>query len=103
MALASVEPLRPPRSGRVRSARIVLADGARTMVHVARYDASSTELRVAVLRHQTPLEAWCAARGHEEAVVGGFFVRPHGVPLGEVRTRGVARHHVAFDAPWHAV
>jgi hypothetical protein len=103
MAPASVEPLRPPRSGRVRSARIVLADGARTMVHVARYDTSSTELRVAVLRHQTPLEAWCAARGHEEAVVGGFFVRPHGAPLGEVRTRGVARHHVPFDAPWHAV
>ena len=63
MAFASVEPLRPPRSGRVRSARIELADGARTMVHVARYDTASTELRVAVLRGQARLEAWCAARG----------------------------------------
>jgi len=52
MALASVEPLRPPRSGRVRSARVELAEGARTMVHVARYDAETTELRVAVLRGQ---------------------------------------------------
>jgi Phosphodiester glycosidase len=100
MALASVEPLRPLRSGRVRSARIELADGARTMVHVARHDAETTELRVAVLRGQARLEAWCAARGVDEALVGGFFVRPDGLPLGEVRTRGVARRHVPFDAPW---
>ena len=103
MAVASVEPLRPPRSGRVRSARITLADGARTMVHVARYDAAATELKVAVLRGQAPLEAWCADRGVDDALVGGFFVRPHGLPLGEVRTRGVAREHVPFDAPWDAV
>jgi Phosphodiester glycosidase len=103
MALASVEPLRPPRTGRVRSARIELAGGARTMVHVARYDTESTELRVAVLRGQARLEQWCAVREHEEALVGGFFVRPDGLPLGEVRTRGVARRHVAFDAPWAAV
>ena len=100
MALASLEPLRPPRSGRVRSARIELADGARTMVHVARYGMETTELRVAVLRGQARLEDWCAARGHEEALVGGFFVRPDGTPLGEVRTRGVARRHVPFAAPW---
>jgi exopolysaccharide biosynthesis protein len=37
-----------------------------------------------------------------EALVGGFFVRPDGVPLGEVRTHGVTRRHVPFDAPWHA-
>jgi hypothetical protein len=103
MAFASVEPLKLPRSGRVRSARIDLADGARTMVHVARHDTATTELRVAVLRGQARLEPWCAARGVEEALVGGFFVRPDGVPLGEVRTRGVARRHVGFDAPWDGV
>jgi hypothetical protein len=103
MALASVERLRSPRSGRVRSARIELADGARTMVHVARYDTETTELRVAVLRGQARLEAWCAARDVDEALVGGFFVRPDGLPLGEVRTRGVARRSVPFDAPWQDV
>jgi hypothetical protein len=103
MAFASLEPLRPPRVGRVRSARIQLADGARTMAHVAMYDTETTELRVAVLRGQARLEGWCAARGVEEALVGGFFVRPDGVPLGEVRTRGVARRSVPFDAPWDAV
>jgi len=100
MAFATAEPLRPPRAGRVRSARIELADGARTMVHVARHDTAQVELRVAVLRGQARLEPWCAARGVEEALVGGFFVRPDGTPLGEVRTRGVARRHVPFAAPW---
>jgi hypothetical protein len=38
----------------------------------------------------------------EEAIVGGFFVRPDGTPLGEVRTRGVARRHVPFTAPYDA-
>jgi hypothetical protein len=103
MAFATAEPLRPPRTGRVRSARLELADGARTMAHVACYDAAQTELRVAVLRGQARLEPWCAARGVEEAMVGGFFMRPDGVPLGDVRTRGVARRSVAFDAPWDDV
>jgi phosphodiester glycosidase len=105
-AFASVEPLKLPRTGRVRSARIELADGARTMAHVAIYDAATTELRVAVLRGQAPLEPWCAARGVEEALVGGFFVRggrDPSLPLGEVRTRGVTRRFVPFDAPWDAV
>src|SRR6478752_366324 len=100
MAFATAEPLRPPRAGRVRSARIELADGARTMAHVAVYDASQVELRVALLRGQAKLEPWCAARGVEEAIVGGFFVRPDGTPLGEVRTRGVVRKHVPFAAPY---
>jgi hypothetical protein len=103
MAFASVEPLHPLRTGRVRSTRLELADGARTMVHIACHDAATTELRVAVLRGQARLEPWCAARGVEEALVGGFFTRPDGLPLGEVRTRGVARRFVAFDAPWDDV
>ena len=103
MAFASVEPLHPPRPGRVRRARLELLDGARTTVYVTRHDAERTELRVAVLRGETRLEPWCAARGVEEALVGGFFVRPDGTPLGEVRTRGVARRFVPFSAPWSDV
>jgi hypothetical protein len=102
MAFASAEPLRPPRAGAARRARLTLADGRRTTIHVAAYDAPRTEIRVAVLRGQARLEPWCAARGVEEALVGGFFVRPDGLPLGEVRTRGVARRHVPFAPPWDA-
>ena len=104
MAFVLAEPLKSRvAAGRVRSARIELADGARTMAHVACYDAATTELRVAVLRGLGRLEPWCAARGVSEALVGGFYVRPEGVPLGELRTRGVARRNVSFDAPWDGV
>jgi hypothetical protein len=103
MAFASAEPLRPPRAGAARRARLELQDGTKTTIHVAAYDADRTELRVAVLRGQAKLEPWCAARGYQEALVGGFFTRPDGSPLGEVRTRGVARRHVPFTAPWDQV
>jgi hypothetical protein len=103
MAFAAPEQLRPPRAGRARRLRLELADGSRTTVYIAAYDAVQTEIRVAVLRGQARLEPWCAARGVEEAVVGGFFTRPDGMPLGEVRTRGVARRYVPFDAPWGAL
>ncbi len=103
MAFATAEPLRAPRAGRVRRTRLQLLDGAKTTIHVAAYDTERTEVRVAVLRGTARLEPWCAARGYDEAIVGGFFVRPDGTPLGEIRTRGVARRHVPFAAPWATV
>ena len=103
MAFATAEPLRPPRAGRVRSVRLELADGARTMVHVARHDARRTELRVAVLRGQARLEPWCAARGYDEALVGGFFVRPDGRPAGRGPHARRRAPLVPFAAPWDDV
>jgi hypothetical protein len=100
-ALPVVAPLEAP-SGRYRRLRVRLADGRETTVHVSAHDAARSELRVVVLRGQARLAAWCAVRDIQEALVGGFFTRPEGVPLGEVRTRGVARRSVAFDAPWGA-
>jgi hypothetical protein len=52
---------------------------------------------------QERLEPWCSRHGVREALIGGFFHKPDGLPLGEVRTHGVAHEHVPFDAPWHAV
>ena len=92
-----------PADGRSRRGRLLLAGGARTTIHVACHDADRTEIRVAVLPGQERLEPWCARNGIREALVGGFFVRPDGTPLGEVRTHGVVREHVPFDAPWHAI
>jgi hypothetical protein len=92
-----------PEAGSVLRLRVALADGARTTVHVAAYDSATTEVRVAVLGGQQQLAAWCAATGHADAIVGGFFVRPDGAPLGEVRTHGVRRRHVPFAAPWDGV
>jgi hypothetical protein len=91
-----------PSDGRSRRGRLLLSGGARTTIHVACHDADRTELRVALLGRER-LEPWCVRHGVREALVGGFFTRPDGIPLGEVRTHGVAREHVPFDAPWDAI
>ena len=83
--------------------RLTLADGAATTLHVARYELPGTAVRVVRLAHPEPLAAWCRQQGIEEALVGGFFIRPHGAPLGELRTRGILRRSVPFAAPWSAV
>ncbi len=97
MAIARAWPDRRP--AHVARERVRLGDGRRTSVHVARYDAAATQVRVALL-HGRPLAAWCAAAGVGEAIVGGFFTRPAGEPLGELRTSGIERRSVPFDAPW---
>ena len=100
---APLAPERSPAPAHLRRLRAKLADGARTTVYIAEYDAARTDVRLMLLRRPAPLEAWCATRGIEEAIVGGFFARPGGAPLGEVRTRGIARRSVPFLAPWGAV
>jgi hypothetical protein len=87
----------------LRRSRVVLDDGLRTTVYVARYELAHTALRVARPQRPIPLAAWCAARGIPEALVGGFFTRPDSAPLGELRTRGMARRHTPFEAPWGAL
>jgi hypothetical protein len=84
----------------VERLRLTLADGAHTTVHVARYDARRTTVKLIRLPRPEPLEAWCRRAGVAEALVGGFFVRPDGLPLGELRTRGLVRASTPFDAPW---
>jgi hypothetical protein len=101
--LRDPRPAAPARRGRVRRLRLRLADGATTTLHVALHDPARVEVRVAVLPEQRKLVEWCAERGVEDALVGGFFARPDGRPLGEVRTGGVLRRHVPFLAPWDAV
>jgi hypothetical protein len=102
LSLRLPEPGAPSYALEVRRGRAVLEDGARTTVHVAAFDAAATEVRVAVVQGRQ-LAAWCGSRGVADAMVGGFFTRPACRPLGEVRTRGLARRHVPFDDPWARV
>ena len=102
-AMAVALPRERPRRGPLTQVRVPLEGGASTAVYVASYREDATDLRVAVLRRPQRLEPWCAERGVEEALVGGFFVRPGGMPLGELRTRGVARRYVPFAQPWAEV
>jgi hypothetical protein len=80
--------------------RLALPGGAETTRYVAEHDPEQVALRVARLRRPVPLERWCARRGMAEAMVGGFFVRPDGTPLGELRMRGFVRRSEPFLEPW---
>jgi hypothetical protein len=102
VALSLRAPVPRYRSRPVRRLRVGLADGAATTVHLAVHEQASVDLRVALVRGQR-LAAYCAARGVTDALVGGFFTRPAGAPLGELRTRGIARRSVPFDDPWAGV
>lgn len=101
-ALSRLTPLRSPqpRPRHLRRERLRLADGARTTLYIAHYDLRRFELRVVRLRRPAPLEAYCRENGFDEAIVGGFYERPDLIPLGELRTGGVARRHVPFTAPF---
>jgi exopolysaccharide biosynthesis protein len=54
------------------------------------------------LRFEAPqrLDHWCAANGHPEAMVAGFFVRDPYRPLGEVRIDGAVVEHEPVAEPW---
>ena len=79
--------------------RIALPDGATTL-HVASFARASVRTRVVALGDGRSLLACARERGWRDAVVGGFFVRPDGVPLGELRIGGRAQPAVPFGPPW---
>lgn len=85
----------------VESRRLALADGAATTLQVARFARRDFGLRVATIDPCATLLAWCAANGAEHAIVGGFYVRPGGPPLGDVWIGGAALPVEPFDHPWH--
>jgi hypothetical protein len=99
LRIPAFEPAPPSPARRLR---VDLADGRSTTLWAAAYCTADVELRVALVRGRQ-LAAYCAARGVGDAIVGGFFTRPAGEPLGELRTRGMVRRHVAFDDPWAGV
>jgi hypothetical protein len=79
-----------------------LADGAQTTLYVAAFPLEGLRLQVRRLDEPETLVRWCRSAGVPHAIVGGFFVRPHNTPLGELRIDGAAAHHVPFTAPWGA-
>lgn len=80
-----------------------LADGVETTLHVARFQVAEVRVRVAVLEPAAPLLAWCEEHGVADAMIGGFFIRPQGTPLGELRIDGRPHPHVPFDSPWDRI
>jgi Phosphodiester glycosidase len=77
-----------------------LGDGATTTLHLAAFPLAGLSVRVARLPEPEQLVRWCRRTGVAHAIVGGFFVRPSGAPLGELRIAGEPVEHVPFTAPW---
>ena len=82
--------------------KVWLADGCQTTLHVASFPLIATRLRVVRLQPAAPLEEWCARRGVNNAVSGGYSVKPEQEPLGELWIDGGPMPHRPFTDPWHA-
>jgi hypothetical protein len=82
---------------------MTLADGAGTTLWVARFDRSRFGIRVAALEPPTTLLRWCGESGTDHALIGGFYMRPGGPPLGDVRIGGATHPTAPFDPPWDAM
>ncbi|MCW3038269.1 MAG: hypothetical protein JWM31_174, partial [Solirubrobacterales bacterium] len=65
-----------------------LADGRATSLYVAAFPLAGLRVKVRILDQPETLVRWCRAGAVPHAIVGGFFVRPHNAPLGELRVGG---------------
>ncbi len=84
----------------LESVRVELADGAATTVRAARFERAAFDLRVVAIEPCATVARWCEDNGAEHAIVGGFYMRPGGPPLGHLRIDGAAVPSQPFDAPW---
>jgi len=83
--------------------RLPLADGAGVTLHVARFARAEFSARVVAMRPLSPLQDWCERHGVDDALIGGFYIRADGIPLGRLRIDGRARPSVPFESPWDAI
>jgi Phosphodiester glycosidase len=82
--------------------RLQLDDGRCTTAHVSRWDLARTRVRIERLPARQRVVDWCTGSGSPDALVGGFYTRPGGIPLGELRLGGAPVEYVPFTAPWDA-
>jgi hypothetical protein len=80
-----------------------LDDGGATTVYVVRYPRAHTRVSVRHFPRLEPLDRWCRRARVREAIVGGFFVRPHGPALGEVWVAGERVETQPFRPPFDRV
>jgi hypothetical protein len=80
--------------------RVRLREGWETTVYLVRYPLATTFPRVVWFPEPQRLDHWCAAQGHPEAIVAGFFLRDPYRPLGEVRIDGAALDYEPVAPPW---
>jgi hypothetical protein len=84
----------------LESVRLSLTDGAASTLRVARFGRAGFGLGVVAIEPCSTVLAWCSAYGAEHAIVGGFYMRPGGPPLGDLRIGGAPLPTQPFDPPW---
>lgn len=92
----------PPRPD-LQTRRVTLADGARTTIQVAYFERSRFGVRVVRMHPKRKLADWCGENEAPDALIGGFYVRSEGLPLGELRIDGRVLDSRPFDFPWGRV
>jgi phosphodiester glycosidase len=80
--------------------RVRAGDSSETTVYLVRHPLATTSIRVIRFPEPRRLDHWCAAHGHAEAMVAGFFLRDPYRPLGEVRIGGRMVEHEPVAGPW---
>jgi hypothetical protein len=94
---------RPAAAPALESVRLALSDGAATTVRVARLPRARFGIRVVAIEPCSTVLDWCAANEAAHAIVGGFYLRPGGPPLGDLRIGGSPLPSQPFDSPWGAI
>jgi hypothetical protein len=82
--------------------RVRTSGGEETTVYLVRHPVARTRVSVTCFTPPERLDHWCAANGHAEAMVAGFFLRDPYRPLGEVRIAGALVPHEPVAAPWQS-
>jgi hypothetical protein len=95
------QPLSAP--SKLSSSRLRLADGAKTTLHVARFNRNAVRPRVVLLPGSQSLRSWCEVEGITDAIVAGFFARPAVRPLGELWIEDAFVPSIPFDFPWNTL
>jgi Phosphodiester glycosidase len=80
--------------------RLRTRDAGETTVYLVRHPLARTRVKLVCFDEPERLDHWCAANGHKEAIVAGFFVRDPYRPLGEVRLGGERVEHEPIADPW---
>ncbi|MBA2239832.1 MAG: phosphodiester glycosidase family protein [Solirubrobacterales bacterium] len=83
--------------------RVALDDGLGTTLHALRLPRPRYTARVVALEPSERLVEWCVRRDTEYALIGGFYLRAEGAPLGDLQIDGRPSATRPFDAPWDRI
>jgi hypothetical protein len=83
--------------------RLPVAGAAAATIRVARFERSRFRVRVVAIEPCSTVLDWCWSNGAAHAIVGGFYMRPGGPPLGDLWIDGIPLPTQPIDSPWEGL